>query len=620
MKTILQLFWEFFRLSLCVVGGGYAIIAVADSHFARKRWTKEGELLDMLPVFQMVPGLIATHTAVYLGRKLAGIAGAAVSVVAIALPAVGVFLALACGYDSLPLGHPLVVGAFTGLRAVLSGIIAAAIARSWRRSLDSPFSYALFALTFGALALLGANAALVLVCAMLFGLIREWLPLGKGRCFRSSALLPLLLFVKFGLLAFGGGFVIVPMYAESFVGASAPYLQIASEEFSNVMALSQMTPGPVGVNCATFFGYRLAGIGGALFASAMLLLPGSALAYLALSSLERFRSSRVVRGILAGVRPASVALMLAALVIFVRSSCACVAGAVLTVVAFAAIWSRRVGVMSAIVASVPIGIALALLGLAGCASSVPRAPVKLVAHRGAADLTMPEASLPAYSNAVEQAADIVKLDLQQTKDGVIVMGHDPGLWRVMRWGVSVSNETYAAILEKGRFVDRWNRPTDLKIVRLDEALAVVREVPEFWIDFKNFDEDFAERVLCEFRRARIDFSRIMVATFSRPALAYFQRRHPEIRRVGHISGRRTAENVLKYCEKFGLWGVNLPVQRSETSKDAIRELKRRGIWVSLWFVQNRETAEIYRDAGMDAFVTDHMSLVRPALDFSQPQS
>ncbi len=356
MKILLELFWEFFRLSLCVVGGGYAIIAVADSHFAKKRWSEEGELLDMLPVFQMIPGLIATHTAVYLGRKRAGIVGAVVSVIAIALPAVGVFLALSCFYDSLPLGHPLVVGAFTGLRAVLTGIIAAAIARSWKRNLSSPFAWTTFALAFLALAYFGVNAALVLVVAMAVGLAKECLP--KGKCFKSSAIVPLLLFAKYGLLAFGGGFVIVPMYVESFVGASAPYLNIAAEEFSNVMALSQMTPGPVGVNCATFFGYRLAGIGGSLFASAMLLLPGSVLAYLALSSLDRFRTSRIVSGILAGVRPVSVALMIAALFIFAKTSCASLSGIVLTVLAFAAIYSRRVGVMTAIVSSIPLGILL----------------------------------------------------------------------------------------------------------------------------------------------------------------------------------------------------------------------------------------------------------------------
>ena len=110
------------------------------------------------------------------------------------------------------------------------------------------------------------------------------------------------------------------MYIEDFVGATAPWLQISPAEFSNLMALTQMTPGPIGVNGATFFGFRLGGIPGALLASAALLLPGSALVYLALASLDRFQSSRIVRGILLGTKPASFALMASALWSFLGMS------------------------------------------------------------------------------------------------------------------------------------------------------------------------------------------------------------------------------------------------------------------------------------------------------------
>lgn len=235
----------------------------------------------------------------------------------------------------------------------------------------------------------------------------------------------------------------------------------------------------------------------------------------------------------------------------------------------------------------------------------------MVAHRGAGDLTMPEASLPAYSNAVACAMDIVKLDLQKTKDGVIVMSHDPTLARLMGWPVAFKDVTYAEILERGRFLDKRKKPTNLTIVRLEEALAIVKTLPEFWIDFKHFDPDFAERVLAEFDKAGIAQNRIMVATFSVPALKYFHERHPEIRRVGHI-GRQKGEDLYAYCEELGLWGVNMPVLQKQTTREDIRELKRRGLWVSLWFVQNRKMEELYRGAGMDAYVTDFVSRVRLA--------
>ena len=115
-----------------------------------------------------------------------------------------------------------------------------------------------------------------------------------------------------------------------------------------------MTPGPIGVNGATFFGYRLAGVVGAVAASAFLLLPGSLLAFAAFRSLERFSASRVVKGLLAGVRPASVALMAVALWAFAKM-CVVTVGddgiafsplaAVLVVAACAGTLSRRIGVV-----------------------------------------------------------------------------------------------------------------------------------------------------------------------------------------------------------------------------------------------------------------------------------
>ena len=120
------------------------------------------------------------------------------------------------------------------------------------------------------------------------------------------------IFLKYGALAFGGGYVLVPMYIRDFVGAAAPCLQLPAEEFANLMALTQMTPGPIGINAATFFGFRLGGVLGAALATVALVLPGSILLSLALASMERFSESRVVKGILAGVKPVTMSLMLSA--------------------------------------------------------------------------------------------------------------------------------------------------------------------------------------------------------------------------------------------------------------------------------------------------------------------
>ena len=329
MRRHLQLFAEFFKISLFVIGGGYAILAVADQAFAKRKWTAEGELLDELPVFQMLPGIIATHTAVYVGRKVAGLSGAVTGVIAVALPSVAIFTAVAMGYDALPLDNPHLLSAFVGLRAALTGIIAATVVRSWTRTTKDVFFFAVLAASLSAL-FGGVPVWVVLVASMATGLLApagtalgaQGTPPDGGvkKTFRSAAWLPLLLFLKYGLLCFGGGFVLVPMYIEDFVGPAAAFLQVSAEEFSNLMALTQMTPGPIGVNGATYFGFRLAGVPGAVLASAALLLPGSALMYLALASIDRFRTNRLVRGVLRGAKPASLALMVSALWAFLGLS------------------------------------------------------------------------------------------------------------------------------------------------------------------------------------------------------------------------------------------------------------------------------------------------------------
>jgi chromate transporter len=343
--TLWRLFFEFFKIALFVVGGGYAIIVVADDVFGRRlKWVEEGELIERLPVFQMVPGLIAGNTAIYVGLKMAGMLGAAVALVAVALPSILIFLLVACGYNSLPLGNPWLESAFLGLRSSLTGVIAGTVVAGWRKSVRGAYGYA--AVVLGTVALAGgfANTVEVLMAAAAAGLALELLGLMRAADVscgvaidhvwtRRGFFLPLAvlaalfavsylygplfwIFVKFGLMCFGGGFVLVPAYMDEFVGPGAPLLQLPVEEFSNLMALTQMTPGPVAVNAATFFGYRLGGVGGAVVATAGLLFPGYFLLSGALTSLDKWKSSRIVRGLLRGIRPATVALMLSALVVF----------------------------------------------------------------------------------------------------------------------------------------------------------------------------------------------------------------------------------------------------------------------------------------------------------------
>ena len=245
---------------------------------------------------------------------------------------------------------------------------------------------------------------------------------------------------------------------------------------------------------------------------------------------------------------------------------------------------------------------------------------KMVAHRGAGDLAMPEASLPAYSNAVATGCNIVKLDLQRTKDGVVVMGHDVTLKRNMGWDAEIAALNYPEIFERGRFLEGDGKPGQWRIVRLDEALAIAKPVPEFWLDFKQvdvFSAEYANQVLEALKAAGIDQSRVMVATFNRRALAYFKKHHPSIRRVGHYYLKKdepldasVRDRLLAFRDEYGLFGVNMPIKDFKTGLDDVAFLKANGLWVSLWFVQSASQAAFYKPAMADAFVTDYVTRAR----------
>ena len=121
-----------------------------------------------------------------------------------------------------------------------------------------------------------------------------------------------LLFFKFGLLSFGGGYVLIPMIQESLVESNL----LSAAEFAEIISIAQMTPGPVGMNTATFVGYKIGGIPGGILATLSLIAGPSILVVLAVHYLNKWSQTAVVRGLLAGIRPASLGLIVMATVIF----------------------------------------------------------------------------------------------------------------------------------------------------------------------------------------------------------------------------------------------------------------------------------------------------------------
>lgn len=117
-------------------------------------------------------------------------------------------------------------------------------------------------------------------------------------------------FFKVGLLGFGGGLAIVRLIYDSI----QPFVTMTSEEFANIVAISQITPGPLAVNTATYVGYVTAGIAGAASATFGVILPAFIIVSIVVRLIQQFKSSKYVQGALAAIRPATMGLIGAAVV------------------------------------------------------------------------------------------------------------------------------------------------------------------------------------------------------------------------------------------------------------------------------------------------------------------
>lgn len=116
-------------------------------------------------------------------------------------------------------------------------------------------------------------------------------------------------FFQIGLFSIGGGYAAMPLIQEQVVGRNG-WLSLG--EFADVVTLSQMTPGPIAINAATFVGIRVGGIGGAVVATLGCIAPSCIIVLILAKLYYKYRSLSLIKGVLAGLRPAVVALIAAA--------------------------------------------------------------------------------------------------------------------------------------------------------------------------------------------------------------------------------------------------------------------------------------------------------------------
>ena len=115
-------------------------------------------------------------------------------------------------------------------------------------------------------------------------------------------------FFKVGLFSVGGGVATIPFYME----LADKYDWLTTQMLTDMIAVSESTPGPIGINLATYAGFRAAGIPGALVATFSEVLPSFIILVLIAKALERYKENTLVSSAFSGIRPAVAGLIAAA--------------------------------------------------------------------------------------------------------------------------------------------------------------------------------------------------------------------------------------------------------------------------------------------------------------------
>ncbi|MCB2353418.1 chromate transporter [Clostridium estertheticum] len=113
-------------------------------------------------------------------------------------------------------------------------------------------------------------------------------------------------FFQIGLFSVGGGYAAMPLIQNQVVTIHS---WLSMNEFADIITISQMTPGPIAINCATFVGTRIAGMPGAIVATIGCVFPSCVIVLFLAYLYYKYKSLFIVQGVLNGLRPAVIAMI-----------------------------------------------------------------------------------------------------------------------------------------------------------------------------------------------------------------------------------------------------------------------------------------------------------------------
>ena len=317
----------FLKLGTIGFGGPAAHIAMMEDEVVTRRgWLSRSQFLDLVGATNLIPGPNSTEIVIHIGYIRAGWLGLIVAGVCFILPAVlitGGFAWVYAVYGNLPQIAPLLYG----IKPAILGVIFNAVWRLGKTALKNR-QLLIIAIAVSAAVFLGLNEVVALLGGGLLGIIWRHFSNHNGTGFGlfnlgflvstlpSSPSLPTppsspplwqlgLFFLKVGSVLFGSGYVLVAFLEGGLV---KEYGWLTQQQLLDAIAIGQFTPGPL-LSTATFIGYLISGLPGAIIATVAIFLPSFLFVAALNPLLPRLRTSQWTAAFLDAVNVSSVALM-----------------------------------------------------------------------------------------------------------------------------------------------------------------------------------------------------------------------------------------------------------------------------------------------------------------------
>lgn len=180
-KKLFHLFSVFFKIGAFTFGGGYAMLPIIQKEIVDKqKWLTEEEILDIFAISQSIPGVISLNSAIFIGKRTAGVRGAIAAALGVILPSFLIILIIAslfAGYRS----HPIVEKMFTGIRAASAALILLAAIKMAKKAVKNKLGIAIAIVSFALVVLLDINALWAVILGASLGIGRYLLKEGKQR-------------------------------------------------------------------------------------------------------------------------------------------------------------------------------------------------------------------------------------------------------------------------------------------------------------------------------------------------------------------------------------------------------------------------------------------------------